>query len=225
MKILYISDTHTLERGIFKSWLPPADTIVHSGDFMNSGYIKRDIIAFLDWFSSLTQYKNKIFIAGNHDKYVQMFPEEFADILKLYPEVTYLENSEVIIDGIKFWGSPWTPYFHNWAFNAMIKIEDATTRNPWIKNFWDLIPADVDVLITHGPPYGILDLSEYGGINCGCPELLKVINKYKPKVHVFGHIHEGYGEEKVGETTFINASVVNLRYIISNVPIVHTIEK
>jgi len=114
-----------------------------------------------------------------------------------------LNDSGVTIEGIKFWGSPITPFFHDWAFNR------------WpagIKPHWDLIPEEVDVLITHGPPFGILDLTTYSKENVGCPILREKIFSIKPKVHVFGHIHEARGSVEIDGIKFINASSVTLRY-------------
>jgi len=91
----------------------------------------------------------------------------------------------VIIEGVKFYGSPWQPRFFDWAFNL--------DRGEEIKKKWDLIPMDTDVLITHGPPYGILDLT-HEGEKVGCEELMKAVLRVQPKIHIFGHIHEAYGE-------------------------------
>lgn len=82
-----------------------------------------------------------------------------------------------------------------------------------------MIPPDTDILITHGPPYGFADKT-YGGLSVGCEELIKVIDVIKPKVHVFGHIHEGYGIARNDHTVFINASTCTLRYRPENKPIV-----
>ncbi len=101
------------------------------------------------------------------------------------------------IDGVRFYGSPWQPWFYDWAFNL--------ERGPEIRAKWDLIPEGIDVLITHGPPYGIGDLIARSD-NAGCQDLLEVVEKIKPKVHVFGHIHEDYGITSNGVTTYINAS-------------------
>ena len=126
-----------------------------------------------------------------------------SEILADYPNITYLNDSGVTIEGIKFWGSPVTPWFHNWAFN---RVGEEITKH------WDLIPADTDVLITHGPPKGILDETVHGRLHVGCGHLLKKVLEIKPKVHVFGHIHEARGVHEEAGIKFINASCVDLRY-------------
>ena len=207
MEITFISDTHWLVRDKrdtddLTDMLPGGPILVHAGDVSGRG-TEREIIQFLDWFSSLP-YMHKILIAGNHDFFFEIAkPEEIKELLAKYPGITYLNDSGVTIEGIKFWGSPITPYFHNWAFNRF--------QNE-IGEHWDLIPEDTDVLITHGPPNGILDFTEYDKLNVGCPKLLEKVKQVKPKVHVFGHIHEAWGKEEMAGTVFINASAVTLRY-------------
>jgi len=116
-----------------------------------------------------------------------------------------------IIDGIKLWGSPWQPEFCNWAFNL--------PRGEALREKWQMIPEDTDVLITHGPPLGILD-NIAGGPALGDADLLdEVTNIVKPKVHIFGHIHDGYGTQREGETTFVNASLLDEWYNVANTPI------
>jgi hypothetical protein len=112
---------------------------------------------------------------------------------------------------IKIWGSPWQPEFHNWAFNL--------PRGEKIKEKWDMIPVDTDILITHGPPMGKLDYVRYDNVNVGCEELLLKVQEIKPKIHVFGHIHEGYGYVFDGTTHYINAAVLNGRYEFRNRPL------
>lgn len=206
MKITFISDTHWLikdknTRDDLTSMLPGGPILVHAGDVSGRG-TAGEIREFLDWFSTLP-YMHKILIAGNHDFLFETMPDTAAKILAEYPGVTYLNDSGVTIEGIKFWGSPVTPWFHNWAFNRLANE---------IGRHWDLIPDEVDVLITHGPPHGILDETVREGLNVGCPLLLKKVKEIKPKVHVFGHIHEARGVHEEDGTTFINASAVDLGY-------------
>jgi Icc-related predicted phosphoesterase len=122
----------------------------------------------------------------------------------------------VIIDGTKFYGSPWQPWFYDWAFNLQ--------RCPEIRSKWELIPEGIDILITHGPPYGIEDLTARGD-KAGCHDLLEVVEKIKPRVHIFGHIHEGYGINAIDGTTFINANSYNHNYRRLNPPVVYEFEK
>lgn len=214
MKIIFISDTHTLH-GQMLNEIPEGDVLVHCGDVSGRG-VGSEIQDFLAWFSSLP-HKNKIFIAGNHDFGFQYRDHVLQKTLESLREqnIHYLEDSGIEIDGVKFWGSPWTPPFYNWAF--MLNEDE-------IKEKWEMIPRDTNVLITHGPPLGILDLVVYGQENVGCPALMEEIVKLKDlKVHAFGHIHEEYGTAMgLGENgpIFINASTCTLRYKPWNKPIV-----
>lgn len=207
MEITFISDTHWLVRDAqvlrdMEDLLPGGPILVHAGDVSGRG-TEFEIRKFLDWFSKLP-YMHKVLISGNHDFFFEVAkPEEVEALIAEYPGITYLNDSGATIEGIKFWGSPITPFFHNWAFN----------RYPnEIQPHWDLIPEGTDVLITHGPPRGILDFTEYDRENVGCPLLLEKVKQIKPKVHVFGHIHEARGKKEMDGTVYINASAVTLRY-------------
>lgn len=196
MKIVCISDMHGN-----RIVLPDGDMVICAGDMTIFGHTGQ-IITFLKWFSGLP-HKYKIFIAGNHDKLFQKNPALIKSLLLDYPNLIYLEDSAIEIEGVKIYGSPWTPRFMNWAF--MYEPSKANKH-------WDRIPPDTNILITHGPPYGILDLSYYGGVanHAGCKSLLKKLDDLKDlKLHVFGHIHPGRGELYNGKT-FINASVMNV---------------
>ena len=220
MKILCISDTHTKHDQIINPLINnpdrDIDTIVCAGDVSSRGY-KQEIKQFLDWYSKL-KFENKILIAGNHDFFFEQGqPEDIAELLANYPSVTYLNDSGVEIDGIKFWGSPVQPWFFNWAFNRV----DRT-----IIKHWDMIPLDTDVLITHGPIKGFVDRTR-GGEHVGCPYLLEKVMELKDlKLHVCGHIHEAYGEHTfVNGAKFVNASVLNLNYTMAHNPILIEINK
>ncbi len=128
------------------------------------------------------------------------------------PGVQYLEDSVTTVMGVSIYGSPWQPEFFDWAFNA--------TRGASLRAIWQKIPAGVDVLMTHGPPLGHGDMCSHGE-RAGCLDLLRVIQqRVKPKYHIFGHIHEGYGVTSDGHTTYINASTCNLAYKPVQPPIV-----
>lgn len=166
---------------------------------------ERAVLDFLAWFSE-QPYTHKIFIAGNHDFYFES--KSTIEIDKIIPNnVIYLNDSGCKIEGYNFWGSPITPEFYNWAFNR--------NRGADIRKHWNLIPEKTDVLITHGPPFGILD-STISGMQVGCENLLKTIDAIQPKVHVFGHIHEDYGLKERQYTTFINASSLDEDYQVKN---------
>lgn len=198
MRLVLISDTHGLHNGI--QGLPDGDVLVHAGDFMNSGRDLADIISFNEWLGE-QPFKRRVVCCGNHDRY---FEDPPSMARKHLTNATYLENSGTQIDGISIWGSPYTPEFMNWAF--MYPRGVAATR------YWDQIPANLDVLITHGPPFGILDQTVPSGSHLGCEELLKAVEEKQPRVHVFGHIHGGAGESSNGTTRFVNAAYLNERY-------------
>ena len=198
MRLVLISDTHGRHDQIES--LPDGDILIHGGDFMNSGLYPEEVFSFNRWLSKLP-IKHRVVCGGNHDRLFQRTPEL---ALQFLTECTYLENTGVTIDGVSIWGSPYTPEFLNWAFMY--------PRGPTANQYWDQIPAGLDVLITHGPPYGILDQATPGGEHLGCTELLKAVQAKKPKVHVFGHIHGGAGTFENGDTRFINAAYLNERY-------------
>ena len=214
MKILCISDTHNKHKQIQTRFIEHADnaidTIVHSGDVSGRGY-KGEIVDFLKWYNDLN-FKNKILIAGNHDFFFEQGkPEDIAAMLAEHPNITYLNDSGVEIDGVKFWGSPVQPWFYNWAFNR---------KGTDICKHWDMIPNDTHVLLTHGPVKGYLDMTERGE-PVGCPYLLEKISQMSNlKLHVCGHIHEAYGRMDFPDGgIFVNASVLNLRYEMAHYPI------
>lgn len=205
MKFIAISDTHCRHKSLK---LPKADAIIHAGDVSYKGE-RSEVEDFLKWFGGLN-YTYKIFIAGNHDFFFEKVAP--ATLLNLLPkDVIYLNDSGVTINNIKIWGSPVTPWFYNWAFNR--------ARGEAINKHWKLIPADTDILITHGPAYGILD-NIINGSNAGDKDLRKRIEAIKPKVHICGHIHEAYGSTKWNGTHFINATVLNESYELVNPPVV-----
>lgn len=206
MQIVAISDTHGKHRDLQP--LPEGDVLIHAGDVSRGG-TKDQVTDFLEWFAE-QKHTHKIFIAGNHDFFFE--ESEAKKISRIIPKnIIYLNDSGVEINGLKFWGSPITPWFNNWAFNR--------NRGSEIKKHWDLIPNDTDVLITHGPPFGILDETVYGK-RTGCEELLLRVYQVKPQYHIFGHIHEDYGNFTKGETSFVNASVLDDWYEMKNKPMV-----
>lgn len=210
MKMTFISDTHGkhehLTSKAYNNLLGNGDVLVHAGDVSMMGK-SHEIKNFLDWFSN-TDFTHKIFIAGNHD---WGFVKE-TEIGEEYKEkgVIYLFDSSVVIDGIKFYGSPWQPEFFDWAFNL--------PRGEKLAEKWDMIPDDTDVLITHGPAFGMLDWV-MSGQRVGCEDLFERIMKIKPKIHVCGHIHCAYGQKSFNDVEFLNASVLGERYTHENKPI------
>jgi Icc-related predicted phosphoesterase len=217
MKITFISDTHTRHRAV-EADLPGGDLLIHAGDFMNSGYHKEEAEEFFTWFDGIKGYDKKIFIAGNHDRIMQMQPEWATDILNDYKTIDYLRDEgfayyDMDMDrSTKIYGSPWQPEFFNWAFNLPRNGEEMKAK-------WDAIPDDTDILITHGPPYGYLDVPGGKKFQVGCELLRERIDAMQPKIHVFGHIHGSAGYYFNGHTHFINASVLDERYTYTNLPL------
>jgi len=209
MKFVFISDTHGDHRHLS---LPVADTIIHAGDISAEG--DADAVRdFVRWFDEL-DYKNKILIAGNHDWHMESHAEEMSCELA-ESSIHYLRDSGVVIEGIRFWGSPITPEFFNWAFQRK--------QGDDIAAHWELIPEDTEVLITHGPPYGIMDrVPEQDGTlsHAGCSRLLKRVREVQPALHIFGHIHEGFGQRNIDGTRFFNVSSMNSTYQLHNPPVV-----
>jgi Icc-related predicted phosphoesterase len=198
MRLIVVSDTHGLHNRIES--LPAGDILVHAGDFMNSGYDTEDILSFDRWLGEQS-FKHCVVCAGNHDRYFQNSPQQARSLLT---NALCLENAGVTIGNVSFWGSPYTPEFLNWAFMY--------PRGLAAKRYWDQIPYNLDVLITHGPPFGILDQTAPGDAHLGCEELLKAVEEKKPKVHLFGHIHGGAGTFENRVTRFVNAAYLNERY-------------
>ena len=205
LRLICISDTHGDHEHVT---LPTGDVLIHAGDLTGHG-TKEETQSFFQWFG-MQAFDHKVCIAGNHDAYMEKDPiacQQMAD----NAGVVLLNDSGYTVDGVLIWGSPITPKFYNWSF----------MRNPGadIEAHWDLIPDATDVLITHGPAFGILDEVERAGgeTECtGCPSLLKKIESVEPKFHVFGHIHEGYGRVDKGNVSYCNVSTMNKRYQISN---------
>lgn len=207
-KVTCISDTHGKHNLLTKD-LPGGDFVIHAGDISNIGTLEQ-IKEFLDWFSDLN-YTHKIFVAGNHD-----FAFENMNITDIAPEykekgVIYLFDRMIEIDGLKIYGTPWQPRFYDWAFNV--------NRGDAIAKKWESIPEGLDILIVHGPAFGILDCT-WNGQRVGCEELYKRVFGVKPKFMICGHIHFSYGMRELDGVTFINASSLGENYNYRNKPII-----
>lgn len=206
MRIVCIADTHNRHLDID---IPPGDIIVHAGDFTEAG-TRSETLDFLNWFSTLP-HEHKILVPGNHDFYLE---KKIGLLEGIIPQKIHcLIDQEVKINNYKFWGSPFTPGNGRWAFNK--------SRGREIRTHWELIPADTDFLITHSPPYGVMDELD-NKQHIGCEELLKRIKRIKVGHHIFGHIHDDYGIVRTRDTTFINASSLDNSYRYINSPITLT---
>lgn len=191
MKIVCLSDTHSNHRNFEKRLPYDADMIIHAGDLTRNGSVV-GIQDFINWFASLP-YKYKIFIAGNHDFALQ---EEKRSI-KFPDNVIYLENSAITIAGIKIWGSPMCSSDPDWAFNFNNADRELIYKN---------IPNDTHILISHNPPFKVLDKISMISRHIGCKLLKKRINEIKPRLVIFGHVHEAAGSLIQAGVTYINTA-------------------
>lgn len=230
LSILCISDTHL--RNGFET--KPVDVILHAGDHTMVGRVGEMAQAAMQLQKRAA--KLRITTPGNHDWLSQKDPATARNLFEEKGIIYLLDEAYTIspeqfpqLDRpLKVWGSPWQPRFYDWAFNL--------DRGAPIKEKWDLIPEDTDILITHGPPAGILDRAprgfpeedwsesdfEFHSEHVGCEDLLEAVNRVRPGLHVFGHIHadKGWRRSKGRSTLFVNAAVCNERYDDSHKPIV-----
>lgn len=207
MRVVCIADPHNYFN---KIELPEGDMLIIAGDLSTYKGIEQ-LRDFVQWTKQL-DYKYIIVIAGNHDRYIE---EHYEDIAWEYQSFIYLQDYGIDIEGLNIWGSPVSPSYGQWYFMK--------ERGNEIAKVWNKIPEDTDILITHTPPQGVLDVPNLGynaGENIGCWDLRERVKEVKPKLHVFGHIHECYGEEEINGTTFVNCTLVNEHYELVNKPIV-----
>jgi len=209
MRIWVISDTHTYHEDLD---IPPGiDMVIHAGDAANTkehAFNDAEMRDFVYWFASIP-CKYKIFSGGNHDTSIEKGlwkKEDFEEY-----GTTFLKDETIEIEGIKIFGSPYSPTFgYGWAFN--------TARHK-IDKHWQLIQQNTDIVITHSPAKGMLDLTRSGD-KAGCGTLLYRLGQIKPKYHICGHIHEEGGrmltDLNYPETTFINAAVIDLGHTVVN---------
>jgi Icc-related predicted phosphoesterase len=216
IRVTFLSDTHNKHKQITGD-LPGGDLLLHSGDISSMGY-EHEIREFCKWFNNIEGYTHKVFIAGNHDWGFQDNVEKVKEILDFYSGITYLQDSELVIKvgderEVKIYGSPWQPWFHDWAFNL-------PKNGPGLMSKWEAIPEDTDILLTHGPAFGVLDTVEgRRHDNLGCELLAERLQVISPKIHLCGHIHTGRNIVKRGEILHVNASVLDERYIYTQKPI------
>ena len=184
-----LSDTHGRHRQVE---VPEADVLIHAGDFTRSGGLG-DVEEFDDWLAGLP-HPTKIVVAGNCDGCCEMNPEA---VRRRLTQARYVQDESIEVDGLTVWGSPWQPVFLNMSFNL--------ERGEALAEKWAEMPDEIDILVTHGPPRGILDETSRGEV-VGDRELLARVTEVRPKLHVFGHVHESSGREERAETTFVNAA-------------------
>jgi predicted phosphodiesterase len=195
MRVVAVSDTHLNHDFV----VPDGDVFIHCGDATMDGRPEQlEIVG--EWFAALP-HRHKIVIAGNHERTFERF-ESFPK--RYWPAITYLQDSGVVVEGLNIYGSPWQPEFNGWAFNL--------PRGESLARKWRLIPDDTDILITHGPPLGILDTVRGESRQLGCADLLARVLSVKPMAHLFGHIHSARGVKEQHGILFANASICDERY-------------
>jgi Icc-related predicted phosphoesterase len=217
MKFVFLSDTHMLHN---KTVIPECDFLIHSGDATFQGKFA-EMKDFGNWFNKQPA-KHKIFVPGNHELvFEKHLPESMNWLKDECSDLHILINDSITIEGIKFHGLSWTPYFCDWAFNGARSFSEAALyRKPLMRDMVSNIPNDVEILISHGPPYDILD-QLLNGASVGCQDLWsKILDLTKLKIHVFGHIHCAYGEKFINNVKFINASICDEYYSATNKPII-----
>lgn len=228
IRVVCLSDTHN-DLDLIK--VPDGDLLIHAGDATINGTVNE----MGKFFYDLEQlpHQRKIICAGNHDWLWQR--DKYTALASLPERTIYLEDDFVVLNGLKIYGSPHTPTFFNWAFN-----QDSAR----LYDIWQQVPDDVDIMITHGPPYGILDSvvttkkKPYKGAantnstamkafqiheRAGCLHLRERMDEVEPLVHIFGHIHSAYGIDKLGNTTYINAALMDEMYEVAHKPVVFDI--
>jgi Icc-related predicted phosphoesterase len=200
--IVCISDTHELHRELE---LPDGDILIHAGDFTMFSKSAAAIRDFNDWLGELP-HPHKIVIPGNHE----FFLEADSSKRNLISNATLLIDEGTEIMGLKIWGSPITPLYGG-AFGRSSPVDRV--------RLYATIPDDVDILVTHGPPYGVLDTAPGSAYHAGCPELLAAATRLKPRLHVFGHIHGAHGMMSIRDTLFVNAALLGMEGYMDKAPI------
>lgn len=194
MRIVAVADTHTFHDELA---VPDGDVFVHAGDMCRAGDLD-ELAVVARWLRALP-HRTKIVVAGNHDGAFQT--DRAGAIDALGAGIIYLQDSGVVVDGLRFWGSPWQPAYNDWAFNL--------PRGAPLAEKWALIPDAIDVLITHGPPAGNGDKSSVGGLyasRAGCADLAKRVRQVRPRLHLFGHIHQDGGVTRDDGIVFANCT-------------------
>ncbi|XP_063692736.1 metallophosphoesterase domain-containing protein 1-like [Bolinopsis microptera] len=208
-RFVVISDTHN--RTSIETDIPDGDVLLHCGDATIRSF-KKEFVSFNEWIGALPHPK-KIVIAGNHDRFLELRPlntffnvfgaSDREELLEEFTNYTYIEDESINVHGYTIYGSPWTPV-HLGGFQKQ--------RGKSIRTKWDMIPSNTDILLTHGPPVSVGDLTKHGDY-AGCVDLLDQIqNRIKPLFHCFGHIHEGNGVYTDTTTTYINAAICDISY-------------
>lgn len=208
LKIVAISDTHNDHNELD---IPECDILIHAGDATGKGY-EYEVKRFAKWFQAQPA-RHKIFVPGNHELYFDhLLPNSKSWFNDNCPDGHLLIDQTIEIEGVVIHGSPVQPWFFDWGFNRARNYGESIQRHiKEIKPHWDMIPNNVDILVTHGGPRGILDYAPRGG-HVGCDELLARVKVVTPDLHFFGHIHEGYGQHHENGTNFYNVAICDGYY-------------
>lgn len=222
-RFVCFSDTHGLHQLIPKDHMPPADVLLHAGDFTNTGELQQ-IESFNEWLEAYPA-EQKLVIAGNHDitlqedyyrsrgasRFHRGVPYDCSKARPLLKGCSYLEDTSVEVRGYQIYGSPWQPEFFDWAFNL--------PRGEELRQKWSAIPPDTDLLLVHGPPAGHVDMTSRAG-RVGCQDLQEAVHQRSISVVVSGHLHSAYGTDADEVTLYVNASTCTEQYNPTHKPIV-----
>jgi UDP-2,3-diacylglucosamine pyrophosphatase LpxH len=222
MRITFTSDTHSKHTKLNQE-LPGGLLLIHAGDFMSTGYYEHEALNFFEWFNKIDNYDYKIFISGNHDRLMETELDSMKNLLMNFKTIDYLQDEELTMyfdghngdrleENVRIYGFPWQPEFNKWAFNLPrngIELQEKCSS----------IPLNIDILISHSPAFGHLDRIVGQTEHLGCELLATRINEIKPKIHVCGHIHSGYGYKFHNNIHYINAAALNEQYQYTNKPL------
>lgn len=208
MRLVFLSDNHMH----FNFPVPKGDYLIHCGDMTFKG-THQELIRTNLWFEKLKRengFKAVYYVWGNHE----LLADKDELLAKIFlSSAICIHEKQLILEGVKFYGSSYQPFFYNWAFNL--------PRGEELKRVWARIPDDTQILITHTGPKNILDFSKYSNENVGCQDLFDRVEKLKDlKLHVMGHIHGARNHEFIDSTLFINASICDEKYRPMNKPYV-----
>lgn len=218
--ICCVSDTHCLHENIE---IPQCDILIHAGDACGSGTI-REFTKFASWFNRQTQAKHRVYVPGNHDRVAETDSFMCQTLIEEVPGSYFLFDRLVDLEGLRIYGTPWTPAFCDWAFQG----DDFGGIRPRYRDLsrtFGMIP-ECDILVCHGPFYKTADLCEPGsfsaGEHVGSRTMLRVLTEMKkrPSHFVCGHIHDCYGFHQTDlGITVVNAAIA-YDYVNCNKPLV-----
>ncbi len=222
LNVVCLSDTHGEHRKVCLGNMGKIDILIHAGDWTNNCELG-EVEDFLNWFRDQPA-RHRILVAGNHERYldpnfvfsevldadatsdmawsINTKAERVRNLVRSCAGVTYLENDSIIVDGIKIFGMPHSVTSTQSGSHDGFRRNDNKANIPW----WSF-PKNTDILVSHGPPFGIMDMSE--SQHLGSVQLRRKVDVHRPDVHVFGHIHNNHGKLVCGNTTFVNAALMN----------------